>query len=467
MRNSQNQNCKVGSYHEGHRTNQNNGLSMVENNLDLYLLSLFLVSFTMRQGINMPRTEFEQNLEKYAEVIVKVGLNLQPGQRLLIRAVPFDAAPLIRLIVMKAYQSGARYVDVLWDDAQLNLLRFQHAPRDSFDEFPTWKSELALDYFQHGDADLSVFTQDPDLLNGQDAELVAKVQLVGSRHAAPVIELLAKNVTNWLVVSVPIPAWSAKVLPDVALEQREARMWDTIFEMCRVKLDNPVAAWQEHSRGLAVRCDYLTHKCYTALKYNAPGTNLTVGLPAGHIWHGGSVTSENGIPFIANIPTEEVFTLPHKDKVDGVVTATRPYLTGGALIQNFSLTFEAGRVVKAVAEKGEVILQHLLATDEGARRLGEVALVPHKSPISQSGLLFYNPLYDENAANHLAVGNAYRFSLESGVAMSDDDFAAAGGNNSLIHEDFMIGSSQMAVDGITAGGTVEPVMRNGNWAFDV
>lgn len=419
----------------------------------------------------MGSSDFERNLEKYAEVIVEVGLNLQPGQRLLIHGyrapAPPEAIPLVRQIALKAYQVGARFVDAVYGDEQLNLIRFQHAPRASFEEIQKWFADARLDYAQHGDALLSIIGHDPDLLADADPALLATYQKAFLQYSKPVQELTMSNATTWMVGAVPTALWAAKVFPDVPAEQRVAKMWDAIFAMCRITQDDPVAAWHRHTKDLMLRSDYLTNKRYIALNYTAPGTNLTIGLPTGHIWHGGGGTSQKGIFFVANIPTEEVFTMPHKDKVDGTVTATKPLSVSGTLIDNFRLTFEAGRVVNAVAEKGEVALHRLLDTDEGARHLGEAALVPDNSPISQSGLTFYNTLFDENASNHIALGTAYRFSMEGGKDLSAAEFAAAGGNQSLIHIDFMIGSGQMDVDGITESGTVEPVMRDGNWAFDV
>jgi aminopeptidase len=419
----------------------------------------------------MPPSEFERNLEKYAEVIVKVGVNLQPGQRLFIHgyrapAEP-EAIPLVRQIALKAYKAGVRFVDSVFGDEQLSLIRFQHAPRDSFEEFQTWLADARLAYVKRGDAILSINGHDPDLLSDQDPALIATLQHTMARYTKVTQELLASNATPWLVIAVPTAAWSAKMFPTLPPEQRDAKLWDAIFETCRIKHDDPVAGWHAHSKELGIRSDYLTAKRYTALRYTAPGTKLTVGLPAGHIWRGGGSTSQNGIFFVPNIPTEEVFTLPHKDQTEGVVSASKPLSVNGTLIDKFSLTFEAGRVVNAVAEKGEANLRRLLETDEGARRIGEVALVPDNSPISQSGLVFYNTLFDENASNHIALGNAYPVSLEGGESMSAEAFAAAGGNQSLIHVDFMIGSGQMDVDGVAENGSVEPVMRDGNWAFDI
>lgn len=419
-------------------------------------------------------SEFEQNLDKYAEVIVRVGLNLQPGQRLLIGmpifgiyGTPLELAPLVRLIVAKAYQVGARLVDVMWNDDQLRLIRFQHAPRDSFEEFPTWRADAAFEAAKAGDAVLHIYAENPDLLVEQDSELVAIFHQTNWKHIESTMDLVVKNAMNWTAVTAPVDGWPEKVFPDLPPDSRKAKFWDTIFEICRVKRADPVSAWKDHVNELVARSDYLNHKRYAALKLTAPGTDLTVGLPRGHIWRGARMTSQNGIDFTANIPTEEIFTIPHKDKAEGVVTATKPLSYGGILIEDLSLTFSEGRVAKATAKKGEESLHKLLETDEGASRLGEVALVPHSSPISQSGLLFYNILIDENASNHIALGRAYKFGLENGEAMSDDEFAAVGGNHSLIHIDCMIGSGEMDVDGLMEDGTAEPIMRGGEWAFEV
>ena len=418
--------------------------------------------------------EFEQNLEKYAEIVIKVGLNLQPGQRLLIGmpmmgiyGTPIELAPLVRAITRQAYQAGARLVDVMWNDDQLRLTRFQSAPRDSFDVFPAWRAEAAHEIVKAADATLVVFAEDPDLLVGQDPQLKATVLRTNAEHVRSVSALLSQNKTNWLIITAPVDGWTGKVFPDLSPEDGKARFWDTIFDICRVKTADPVSAWREHVKHLAARCDYLNRKQYTALELAAPGTDLIVGLSEGHVWRGGRLTTQGGIDFIPNLPTEEIYTAPHKDRVEGVVTASRPLSYGGTLIEGFSLTFSEGQVVEVEAENGEQSLQELLETDEGARRLGEIALVPHGSPISQSGLLFYNILIDENASNHVALGRALRFNVGNGEGMSSAEFAALGGNNSLVHVDFMIGSGEMDVDGVTEGGTVEPVMRAGEWAFEV
>ena len=408
--------------------------------------------------------DFEQNLRKYADLAVKIGVNVQPGQRVMVR-VSLDNAPLARLIATSAYQAGARLVDVIWEDEQLELIRFQHAPRDSFEEASDWLPNAMAEYAQHGDALISIRGNDPDLLKDQDPALIASARKAANIKFTPFTNLLMRGELNWLVISAPVASWAAKVFPELAAEQQIPRLWEMIFDVCRLKQADPIAAWTQHIAQLSARSEYLNRKQYTALHYRAPGTDLRIGLPKGHVWQGPPATSAKGIAFVPNMPTEEVFTMPHKDHVSGVVTASKPLNYGGTLIENIRLTFAEGRVIDADATAGAESLRKLIATDAGAARLGEVALVPHSSPIAQSGLLFYNTLFDENAASHLALGRAYQVTLEGGTAMSDQEFAQAGGNTSLIHVDFMIGAATMDIDGLAEDGTAEPVMRAGEWAF--
>jgi aminopeptidase len=416
--------------------------------------------------------DFDHLLDKYADVIVRIGLNIQPNQRLLIGApmlglfgTPLELAPLVRLVTAKAYQAGARLVDVMWNDPEVQRIRYQHAPRDSFDQFPAWRADATYDITKAGDAVLLLYAEDPDLLAGVDPELISTVQHATFKYGKAAAELRGKNANNWLIATAPVAGWPDKVFSHLPAEERTDAFWDALFDICRIKSPDPVAAWNDHVNNLTARRAYLNQRHYAGLHLTGPGTDLTIGLPDKHIWRAARMTSQNGIDFIANIPTEEVFCMPHREKTEGVVAASKPLSYGGSLIEDFSLTFSAGRVVKATAAKGEASLNKLLDTDEGARRLGEIALVPHGSPISQSGLLFYNILIDENAANHIALGRALTFNLEGGETMPDDDFIAQGGNKSLIHLDFMIGSAEMDVDGILASGASEPVIRSGEWAF--
>jgi aminopeptidase len=416
--------------------------------------------------------DFDRKLASYADLAIRVGLNLQPGQRLLITnassgGVVLEAAPLVRQLAAAAYRAGARFVDVLWADELLRLLRFEQALSDSFEEYPDWQVTTALEFIARGDAMLSVKADDPDLLRGQDPALVSLARQVAARRIRPVLEEVERNATNWLVIAAATPAWAARIFPEVPAAEQVDCLWESIFAMCRVDTPDPVAAWRSHVADLVARRDYLNAKAYSALHYTGPGTDLTVGLPKGHLWDSAGMPSQQGIDFIANLPTEEVFTLGHRTQVEGTVTASRPLSYGGTLIDGFSVTFAGGRAVSAHAARGEAMLRSLIDTDDGAGRLGEAALVPHSSPISQTGRIFLNTLIDENAASHLAFGSAYRFSVRGAEDMSAEEFAAVGGNTSLVHVDFMIGCGELDVDGITEDGRVEPVMRRGEWAFEV
>jgi aminopeptidase len=417
---------------------------------------------------------FEKNLEKYAEVIVKVGLNIQPGQRLLI-GMPFyeilgtslELAPLVRLVAKHAYGAGARFVEVMWHDEQIERIRHQHAPRDSFEEFPTWRTDAALEAAQAGDALLIFASTTPELLKDQDSERVDTFFKATLKHIKPTIDLRVRNVMPLAIAAGPISGWSDKVFADIPAESRKAKAWDTIFDICRIKESDPVSAWSDHIAGLDARCKYMNRKQFAALKLTAPGTDLSIGLPKGHIWESARMTSQGGIDFVANIPTEEIFSMPHKDQTEGFVSTTKPLCLGGGLVEDIVLTFSGGKVVNATAKKGEERLHKLLETDEGILHLGEIAMVPNSSPISQTGLLFYSILIDENASNHIALGRAYRCSVENGSSMSDAEFAEVGGNTSLDHQDLMIGSGEMDVVGLFEDGSSEPIMKSGEWVFQI
>ncbi|RJP48026.1 MAG: aminopeptidase [Anaerolineaceae bacterium] len=417
-------------------------------------------------------TKFEQNLQKYAELAVRVGLNLRPGQRLLVRApspygVAFEHAPLVRYVAEAAYKAGARLVDVFWGDEQMELIRFAHAPRDSFAEFPKWKLAIPLEYAEHGDAILTISATDPSLLSGQDPELVNTYQDTVWKEMNPYLKHGSSNSMNWCVISAARLSWAKKMFPKLTAEKALAKQWQTIFKMCRVDADDPVAAWKDHIRNLQTRSKYLNQKQYSALHYTAPGTDLTLGLPKGHHWASAREVAKNGIEFTANLPTEETFTMADRTRADGIVTSTKTLNYSGTLIEGIVVRFENGRVVESHASKNESALRKMIATDEGSARLGEIAIVPHSSPISKSGLMFHNTLFDENASCHIALGRAYKFNMQGGLELTDEEFAARGGNQSLIHVDFMIGSDKMDIDGITSDGRAEPVLRKGEWAFSV
>jgi aminopeptidase len=415
--------------------------------------------------------DFERNLEKYAEVAVRVGNNLQPGQRLLIigrwlnRGVPLELSPLVQKVTEAAYKAGAPFVDVIWADQQVDLLRFQHAPRDSFEEYPKWFLTALLEYLERGDALMVIFAENPLLFIDQDPELVGLAAKTAVANFEPGLKYVTGNVVNWVGLSAPIKDWADLVLPDIPQEKRLERMWEAVFKICRIDQDDPIAAWNEHLADLGERCAYLNERQYNALKYQGPGTDITIGLVKQHRWQSGGMKNTAGINYTANLPTEEVFCLPDKEKAEGVVRASMPLSYAGNLIEDFQLTFKDGKVVEIEVGKGEKALSTILDMDEGARHLGEVALVPHSSPISQLGWLFYNTLFDENAASHIALGRGIRACLEGGPEMTPEAFDAAGGNYSKVHVDFMIGSEKLDIDGLSEDGSSEPVMRQGEWAY--
>jgi len=417
-------------------------------------------------------SEHQELLRKYAEAIVKVGLNLREGQRLIIfqgtaRGVPPAGRALVHEVTKAAYKAGARYVEAIWGDEEMLRIRLQYAPADSFDEYPKFMISGLLDMLNNGDALLSIYANDPDPYKGLDAERVGALQKSHLENYAPVSALASRNAINWCVVASASPTWAAKIFPDLNLEAAEEKLWQAIFETTRATEPDPIAAWAEHIKNLRKRGDYLQAKKYSALHYKSPNTDLTLGLPRGHKWISAQSLAENGVIFTANMPTEEVFTMPDRHRADGTVTATLPLSYGGSLIEDFSVTFENGGIVKVNARNNEALLQKLVDTDEGSTRLGEVALVPASSPIAKRGHLFYNTLFDENASCHIAIGRAYRFTLIGGEELTDEEFISAGGNVSLNHVDFMIGSPQMDIDGIKDDGTREPVMRSGEWAIEV
>ena len=414
----------------------------------------------------------QEMLQKYAEAIVKVGLNLRAGQRLIIslmatRGVPHQFAPLVREVAKAAYGVGAKYVEVLWGDEEMLRLRAQYAPRDSFDEYPTHTIDAIMNMINNGDALLSISGANPDLMGGLDPEVVGMMQTRHLNVASKVSERITTNAVNWCVVAAAGQEWAKKIFPDLSAEKAQEKLWTAIFETSRIDQPDPIAAWEKHILFLRERARYMQAKQFTALHYQAPGTDFTLGLPNGHQWISAQSMAQNGVAFTANMPTEEVFTLPDRNRADGVVTSTFPLSYGGTLIEDFQVTFENGRIVKVNAKKGEAALQKLVDTDEGSHRLGEVALVPASSPIAKRGHLFYNTLFDENASCHIAIGRAYRFTLTGGAELNDEEFISAGGNVSLNHVDFMIGSPKMDIDGVHKDGAREPVMRQGEWSVDL
>ena len=411
----------------------------------------------------MTETAIDQGkLEKLAEVAVKVGLDLQKGQDLVITA-PLAAAPLVRLITKHAYLAGSGLVTAFYNDEVTTLMRYQNAADENFDRAANWLYDGMAKAYAGGSARLAIAGDNPMLLANEDPAKVARANRALSTAYKPALEKISNFEINWNIVSYPNPSWARQVFPSDSEEVAVRKLADAIFAASRVDVADPVAAWREHNAALASRTKWLNELNFASLHFSGPGTDLTVGLADGHEWHGGASEAKNGVVCNPNIPTEEVFTTPHAHRVDGVVSSTKPLSHQGTLIDNIQVRFEGGRIVESKASKGEEVLKKVLETDEGASRLGEVALVPHSSPISASGLLFYNTLFDENAACHIALGQCYSKCFVNGANLTPDQIAAQGGNSSLIHIDWMIGSGDVDIDGLHHDGRRVPVMRKGEW----
>ncbi len=410
----------------------------------------------------------DPRIDAYARTAVEVGVNIQRGQVLHVQA-PYEAAEFVRLIAGAASAAGAWQVDVDLHDERLRRIRCEMAPEASLAEFPPWRAEAMRQLGERGAAFLSVAAGDPDLLRGVDpgrvatAERAAMDAMQRAGHMARITGM--KNA--WCVVSVPTPAWAAKVFPDEPEPARAARLWDCILQAARAEGADPVGAWRHHLADLEARAARLNGMHLSAVRFRGPGTDLTVDLVDGHLWASGPAHTPQGVAFVPNMPTEEVFTAPARTGARGTVRSTRPVPVRGVIVRDMELTFAGGRVVAAAAATGEEALTALLRTDEGATRLGELALAPEDSPVARLGALFYNPLYDENAACHLAFGRAYPVCVEGGADLAEDALVERGLNVSLVHLDFMVGSAQVDVDGVNAGGAVTPIMRGGRWAFAV
>lgn len=406
----------------------------------------------------------EAAIDRYAELVLRVGLGLLPGQPLLVRS-SLAGAPLARSVVAQAYQLGSGDVSVLYTDSEVGRARLQHARDEVLEDYPSWQAHAMNETVPSGTAVLSIVAVDPDVYADEDSHRIGITQNAARRHLRPFYEGIGREAMNWCVVAMPVPEWAAKVFPEDAVDVAEKKLWDAVLASVRLDRDDPVAAWQKHIETLVARARHLNDRAYRELRYRGPGTELRIGLADDCVWTSAPSKAATGAEFVANLPTEEVFTAPHRDRAEGTVRATRPLSHGGKLIDGFWLRFRDGVVVEAGAERGEEILHEILDTDDGARRLGEVALVAASSPISQTGLLFFDTLYDENAASHFALGRAYRFTIRNGGSMTAEEAASHGANDSLRHVDFMVGSADIDVDGMLANGTAEPVMRQGEFVF--
>lgn len=418
----------------------------------------------MKEESRMTLENFNENLKKYARLIAETGVNVQDNHTVVLQ-ISVDQAPLARLITEEAYHLGAAEVIVQWSDETIQREFLSHAATDRIENVPQYKIDQTDDWIAKGASRISVVSSNPDALAGVDAQRVAAFQAANGKALVNLRKATQANKVSWTVVAAASEGWAAKVFPELATSEEQVdALWNEIFKTTRIYEENPVIAWDIHDKKLQEKAAELNEQQFTALHYTAPGTDLTIGLPKNHLWEGAGSYNARGEEFMANMPTEEVFTAPDSRRVDGYVSSTKPLSYAGTIISGMKFTFKDGKVVDFSAEQGEEALKNLLAIDEGAKHLGEVALVPDPSPISQSGLIFYNTLFDENASNHLAFGSAYAFNLQGGTEMSEEELAEAGLNRSQTHVDFMVGSDKMNIDGIKEDGTIVPVFRNGDWA---
>ncbi|MHA6480643.1 aminopeptidase [Paenibacillus sp. strain BS8-2] len=410
-------------------------------------------------------TQLHANFEKYAELIVRTGVNVQPGQEVFLSGASIEMADLVRLIAAKAYEAGASNVHVDWVDDSLARLKYEKADESVFSSFPAFETMKRNHFVERNAVFISLVASSPDLLKGIPSSRISAFQKASGEGLKEFRKAIQSDKVSWTVVAGAGKDWAKKVFPDTTESEAVDMLWNAIFDSVRLHEGDPISAWVKHNETLHVKAEVLNDNRFRKLHYRAPGTDLTIELHEKHLWVAAGSTNQSGFSFMANMPTEEVFTVPLKTGTNGYVSSTKPLSYGGNIIDKFKLTFENGRIVKAEAEEGEEILQKLVEIDEGSHYLGEVALVPHHSPISESGILFYNTLFDENASNHLAIGSGYAFNVEGGKTMSPEELEAHGVNASITHNDFMIGSAEMDIDGIKVDGTVVPVFRAGNWAI--
>ncbi|MDV0080740.1 aminopeptidase [Staphylococcus aureus] len=411
-------------------------------------------------------TNYKEKLQQYAELLVKVGMNVQPKQPVFIRS-SVETLELTHLIVEEAYRCGASDVRVVYSDPTLKRLKFENESVEHFanHEIKSYDVEARMDYVKRGAANLALISEDPDLMDGIDSQKLQAFQQQNARAFKGYMESVQKNQFPWVVAAFPSKAWAKRVYPELSVEEAYIKFIDEVFDIVRIDGNDPVENWRQHIANLSVYAQKLQQKNYHALHYVSEGTDLTVGLAKNHIWEDAtSYVNGKEQAFIANIPTEEVFTALDRNRVDGYVTNKLPLSYNGTIIDQFKLMFKDGEIIDFSAEKGEAVLKDLINTDEGSRRLGEVALVPDDSPISNRNTIFYNTLFDENAACHLAIGSAYAFNIQGGTEMTVEEKIASGLNDSNVHVDFMIGSSDLTIYGIFEDGSKELVFENGNWA---
>lgn len=412
----------------------------------------------------MTLENFDHLLSKYARLLIQKGLNVGKDDYVAIHC-DVDQAPLVRLLTEEAYQAGAKQVIVNWTDDAITRSHFNYQDRETLTDIPDYKIAEADDMVNKRAKRLSLRSSNPNALKGLDTQKITAAQLASAKAFKRQRNASQSNVHSWLVAAGAGQEWAKLVFPNKSDSDALDALWDQIFKTTRVYEEDPVKAWEDHEALLQEKADFLNAHQFDALHYTGPGTDLTLGLPKNHVWESAGSRNKQGEVFIANMPTEEVFTAPDARRADGVITSSKPLAYGGVVIDGMTFHFQDGEIIKAEAEEGQETLQSLIENNEGARSLGEVALVPHQSPISQSNITFFNTLFDENASNHLAMGQAYASSVQGGEDMSQEELKAAGLNRSTVHVDFMVGNAEMDIDGIQADGIRVPIFRKGEWAF--
>lgn len=408
--------------------------------------------------------DLDKNLEKYAELAVKTGINLKEGEGLIIGG-NLDTLPLARKIMKKAYEAGAKHVEFQFNDDEMTLIRYNYGKDFVFENYPKWKVDALGAMYEDNYHHLFIGAPNPELLKDIDGNLVAKSQKSASQATAPVMKYRMTGITKWTIIAMPSIPWAKSVFPELETEAAVEKLWEKVFQATRVDQEDPVKAWEEHDKNLKKYKDYLNEKQFEKLVLKGPGTDLEVYLAEGHFWMGGSKESQKGDSYVANMPTEEVFTTPHKLKVNGKLKATKTLSLNGKMVENFGFEFKDGKVVDFYAEKGYEVLEKLMENDEGAKYLGEIALVQNDSPISNTGILFNNTLFDENASCHFALGKSYGYAMRDGSKASEEELLNRGANHSLIHVDFMVGGPELEITAYEKDGTEVKLFEKGNWTF--
>lgn len=407
---------------------------------------------------------YQLQLEKYADLAINIGINLKEHEGLIISGST-ASLPLAREIIKKAYLAGAKHVEFMLSDDEMTLARYENARDFVFNSYPEWKVNMLISMYEDNYHHLFISAPNPELLKNISGDVIATDQKSSSAAMAPAMKYRMTGLTKWSIVAMPSPAWAKSVFPELPEDAAVEQLWHKIFDATRVSEHDPVKAWQIHNENLQKYKNYLNEKQFEKLVFKAPGTDLEVFLAEDHLWMGGSKVSQAGHSYVANIPTEEVFTTPHRLKVNGTLKATKPLSLNGKLVEDFGFTFKDGQVVDFYAAQGKEVIEKLLSNDDGAKYLGEVALVQDNSPISNTGILFNNTLFDENASVHFALGRAYAYAMKNGSQMTQEELEAKGANYSLIHVDFMVGGPEMEIVGYEKNGTATPLFKDGNWLF--